>query len=146
VTSVFVERHRDVPDNDTVGTNNTFVVSVAATVNDATDGVPHARVAVLVVALSKFEDWLPATAFLRLEVNALVEEHFVTCVHEHQARDRPTRGARSSGLNGIVRASARDQASAVGALDWMYHNFAHHETGYGVTQGSRMTFDTLATR
>jgi hypothetical protein len=87
VTSVFVERHRDVPDNDTVGTNNTFVVSVAATVNDATDGVPHARVAVLVVALSKFEDWLLATAFLRLEVNALVEEHFVTCVHAHQARD-----------------------------------------------------------
>lgn len=108
MTSVLVERHRDVPDNDAVGTNNTLLVSVAATVNDATDGVPHARAAMLIVALSKFEDRLPETAFLHLEVYALVEAHLVSCMHAHKTPDRPTRGARSSRLNGIVGACGRD--------------------------------------
>jgi hypothetical protein len=128
VTCVLVERHRDVPDNDAVGTNDTLLVSVAATVNEATNRVPHARVAVLIVALSKLENRLPATAFLHLEVNALVEVQFVTGVHANETRGRPTRGAWWSGLNGIVGARARDQASALGALDWMNYDIAHGET------------------
>lgn len=83
MTPVLAECHGDIPHNGAVRTNDASFVSVATAVNDAADGVPYARVPVLIGALPKFEDGLPTIAFLYLEVNALVDVRFVTCVHAH---------------------------------------------------------------
>jgi hypothetical protein len=73
VTSMLVEWYRDVADNDPILADHTFLIPVAATVNNATNRVPHPRGAMLIITLPNFEDRASATTLLHFQVEPLVD-------------------------------------------------------------------------